>query len=801
MSLFVLRDVADRDVGEGQATFPFDFAPMVKRSTPLPLAATLGRAGSRRWVAGLLRILALLALGAALTALVYQIPARHVVRVGYDDAAYVQGFGEAVNRWGVNVDRTGVREPYRWSGSHAALLFPQIGLPARATLRWRAYRPSGAEHPIMRVLLNGREELGRFRATGDWEEHVFAIDGGLWKPRDLFLQIIVDPPLQVEGVARGAQVSRAVLETSGWPIRPYPAQLLGGAVATLLAACAVRRPRFLALTVLAMQIAFLCCYRLQVSPYPLRLFWPLMIGGWAFVLAVRAWPVLSQRGRSGWTERLAARAIGLEAVAVIAIAIWAAVLWAAGRAHTVLSLPGVENDFRVFATRSAALTCPPGAWQPDAGCVLRADGFYPLGYPFLLWMTRPLTEGNAFLAARAVALVSAVVLLAATYLLGRRLLGAAGGLLALSLVLLNRWTAQYGLLVGTDLPFAALWATALLVIVTARGHGSIFAAGLLGGLAFSVRHPGVLLLLIGVLSILWRRPRDAAAGRWQRVLWLAAGFLLASLPQLIVNTLDTGNPLFSQQAKNIWLAVYGNTDWTRWGEASNDVSLRAVIAQDPARFFTSWWSNVAAFWGSGSGDLSEFGQALALRLLTFPANLLGLAGLALWLVRGDRRGRLLLAASVLYVAAIAVGFMLPRFVLPLLPVWAVAAVAAALRLGSRSNAARPAGRPPWAAATTLAVFLLLQTGAFPTGVRAVVDGQDQEMAAAVSLVRSVAGRGEHVVFDLQPGDTLGKYSAVAHLAASAGTPGTAYQLTTKSPPAGARLIGRAGRYALYRFTH
>ncbi|HZG69516.1 MAG TPA: glycosyltransferase family 39 protein, partial [Herpetosiphonaceae bacterium] len=627
--------------------------------------------------------------GVLLVLLLYQVPARHTVLVGYNDEPYTQGFGEAANRWGVVTDQTGATEPLRWSGPDSALIFPQIGLPARATLRLRAWRPSGTQLPRVRVLLNGREELGAFAATGDWEEHSFTISSGLTKPRDLFLQLEVEPPLEFDGEWRGVQVDRTALATAGWPILPYPAQLLGGGVATLLAALALRRPLRIVLAAGVMGLLFLGVYRLQISPYPLRAFWLWLIVLWLGVLAVQMVEWYPQRPPvrvfPTWSITWA-RVPDLLAGAMLLV--WTLLLWRAGQAHVVLSLPGVEKDFRVFATRSEALWCPSGVEFADAACVLRADGFYQLGYPFVLWLLRSVTSDNAFLAARVAALASGVLLLLATYGLGRALLGGFAGLLALLLLVLNRWTSEYSLLLGTDMPFAAAWILALLGLVTARRSlWHAFGTGLLCGAAFMIRHPGILLLPLGAGFLLWPgdRPRPGARPAWHGWRWDLAGMLLAgwlaiSSPQLSANLLQQGRPLYSQQAKNIWLAVYGNTDWGRWGEASDDVSLRDVVAQAPLRFFGNWWANVRGFWGAGSEDTSEWGRAVAIRLLTFPANMLAFAGLGFWLLRGNRHERFLLLAAVVYITSVAVGFLLPRFALPLVPIWALAAVAAVCRL-------------------------------------------------------------------------------------------------------------------------
>src|SRR4029078_4636966 len=90
--------------------------------------------------------------------------------------------------------------------------------------------------------------------------------------------------------------------------------------------------------------------------------------------------------------------------------------------------------------------------------------------------------------------------------------------------------------------------------------------------------------------------------------------------------------LFSQQAKNVWQGVFGAGDWGRWAATANDITLGRVIAQDPARFLANWWANVHGYVGTGGEDTREFGQAAQLRLLSFPANWLAIAGLLGWLL-------------------------------------------------------------------------------------------------------------------------------------------------------------------------
>ncbi len=587
-----------------------------------------------------------LVLGALLVVLVYQVPVRQDLAIGYNDAGYVQAFADATNRWGVVTDTTDTPTPYRWSGTSSVLLFPQIGLPAQITIRLRGWRPVGEPVPQVRVLLNGRTELGTVATSNEWQEVSFPINSGLLKPQDVFVQLDTDA-LLLDGVtARGVQVERAVFMTAGWPIVPYPAQIAGGAFATLLVAALVRRPRWTVGIACVLALGFLLLYRLAILPFAVRPYWLLVCGalGIGLVMQAVAHPELAAELRT----RLKARWVDMLALA--SVALWTALLARMARTHVVLSLPGVEKDFRVFATRSEAWWCPAGAFDGTANCVWRADGFYQLGYPAVVWALRSVTDDNAFIAAQIVAIVSGAILLGATYLLARSMLGLIPALLALLIVAFNRWTTSYALYLGTDMPFAAACAVTLLALLLMRDRPArIFAAGVACGGAFLIRHPGIVLVALGCVW-LWLDRRAASPPTLRR--WLAwcgllvAGFVLASLPQIVVNLVDTGTPLYSQQAKNIWLAVYGNTDWSRWTEARDSIGLSDVVLHDPARFIANWWGNLRAFLGSGGEDTSEFGRSLGLRLLTFPANLLALVGVVLWVGDGDRTRRWLIVVVI-----------------------------------------------------------------------------------------------------------------------------------------------------------
>ena len=553
--------------------------------------------------------------GALLIALFYQIPVVHRVDVGGYDAAYTQNFHDSERADAGNAGPllAGSAGRARWTKASSFLLFPQIGLPAELTMRLRA-NPALPPGSTVRVLLNGSSELGQVAPTSDWAEYRFVITGGLIKPSDVVIELrgpvaalsATDPRLV------GVLLDQATLRTTGWPITPYPGQLaLGALAAGLLVLLANDRPpttddqrrwvflgrrMLIWLGPLLVALAWLLFYRVQLPySYPLRPLLPTADLLLAALLVLRFGPALGQR----WPA-------ALDAMTLAGIGVWTWVVLLTAQQHVTRSLPGVETDFSVFAGRSAQLLGrfqPSGTYDPTTDGVLRADGFYNLGYPLLLWLARPLTSGNPFLAAQVVAAASAMLLLIASWWLARQLLGRTGALIAVIALASSPIIVEYGLYVGTDMPFAALCALALALLVktcrlcgaadarlqsTADRSGNnqpttddrrpttvlLVGAGIAAGTAFLLRHPGLLLLPFGVCVLGFSlAPRGSRPVSWNRLLHSGSArraiitftlaFLMAIAPQLVVNLRDTGNPLFSQQAKNIWLAVYANGEFAR----------------------------------------------------------------------------------------------------------------------------------------------------------------------------------------------------------------------------------------------
>ncbi len=804
----------------------------------------------------LLLFLAMVFLGALLIMLLYQLPARHMVNIGAYDAAYVQGFFDPETDDFANAPAylAGSDGSVRWSRDRSFLLFPQSGLPAHITLRLRGWRDT-APPPHVTLLLNGQTVCASFQTSGAWQSYTCELAGGFAKATDIFLEVRSDTTTlsgddRQIGVLLDA-VDYRVMPGPGGVILPYPAQVVYGGLITGLFWLLIqpyarqRKPWITGLMLgaglLLLAVLFVWLYRLPPPfyPYPLRGLLPGIALLLAALLAVRHGPTLLVRYPALVPAGMLLGVLG-----------WGTALLLVSQGHVTLSVPGVEKDFRVFATRAVSLQA-----------VLRADGFYNLGYPLLLWLVRPLTSGNVFLAARLVAIASGMLLLLSTYFLaaalpvfdhGRRS-PRLGALLAMLMLALSPFVIQYALYVGSDMPFAACTTLALALLLSSRYASArnqaliLLAAGLASGAAFLIRHPGLLLLPWGLLYLLLAARLNTAAFAWSTVLrqWLlfAPGFLLAAAPQVVVNLLQTGQPLYNEQAKNIWLAVYGGIDWGRWGEVPDTISLTGIVLRDPVRFLGNWGGNLRAFVGNGAEDTTEFGRALQLRLLAWPANWLAIAGLLGWLYqarcawrrtpactpgRVNQIGLLLFAA--LYVAAVSLAFVLPRFFLPLAPIYAVAGAWLLCQVlvrdrpiaeptidhsGSHANQRIISMHQPALLMLVLLMLVLLWNG-FGIGTRYVLEHQPADEVAIIALARTTLQPGDKLAARLPDDVALAKYSALAHqivpwpqaaddatALAQIQAQGADYLLWDQSfgpPPEGtsAAAIGSAGGYILYR---
>lgn len=353
--------------------------------------------------------------------------------------------------------------------------------------------------------------------------------------------------------------------------------------------------------------------------------------------------------------------------------------------HRFLTAP-YENDFATFAARAKSLEA-----------ALELNGFYPLGYPFLLWAVRPVT-GSIYVAAQVVAVLSAILLLASTYHLGGMLLGRWRGALLVAALALNPYGWQGALFLGTDIPWAALQVAALGAAVRAIQQRRIafwLVAGALTGLAYLIRYTALLtvpVVWLYLAAVAVRAPEERRVALRHAVGYTFA-FVLLALPQLWISWQATAQPFFNLQGKNIWFGIYGGGDWrAHWNDIPSQISLWQVFRLDPLRLLWHWGIECAkgAFYtaamGSGAASIAyRYGSSAARLIWGILAALLAASGLALaWRARKGQEGRrkaarreiILLGGYALgYVASIAVVFVQPRLLLAVLPLALMAVIA------------------------------------------------------------------------------------------------------------------------------
>jgi 4-amino-4-deoxy-L-arabinose transferase-like glycosyltransferase len=122
--------------------------------------------------------------------------------------------------------------------------------------------------------------------------------------------------------------------------------------------------------------------------------------------------------------------------------------------------------------------------------------------PFQAWQGEP-----SYLAARIVVLVLALGAVAASWWLGRRAYGEAAGAVAAALVAVEVTEVAYSRMAVTDVPLTLGVAVSLALLVSGR----VELAGLVAGLAASIKYPGVF-LLVPLIVVSFRQPKRLAFG-------------------------------------------------------------------------------------------------------------------------------------------------------------------------------------------------------------------------------------------------------------------------------------------------
>ncbi len=287
------------------------------------------------------------------------------------------------------------------------------------------------------------------------------------------------------------------------------------------------------------------------------------------------------------------------------------------------------------------------------------------------------------------------------FLVGRRLYGAAGGLLAASLYAFTAQAVQLSHFFAIDpagTTFVALAVYGGVLMVQDHSWRGVLCAGVGAGLAISTKFSMLPILAVPIaaaLVVLWRtryRPRHAggdgrgssAAGRMligaPAALLIAFGAFLVTSPYAVLDWVNfiqstlvvqgrmvrgTADLPFTRQYRNTAPYIYFIEQQLRWGlgwplglgAAAGSVwalGKAVLLRAKPGELIVWVW--LAPYFGITGGFLAKFNRYMSPVL---PFVLLFAAGLIVWLWRLGASGRLRLAARVpaalLYVVAVGAG--------------------------------------------------------------------------------------------------------------------------------------------------
>ncbi len=583
-----------------------------------------------------------------LSLLMHAIPVRQIVDIGGYDSTYTQGFFDQQT----TPAQFGSNGNSRWSSDSSAFRLPLIGLPSSIEIDVAAPRSL-----VLGLTTRSGHNQYEFHNAYVWQKLSLSITDGYTKLADTPVVLTSSlSPWQKGDLRKVGVLVDTITYQSPWFALPYPSILALTVLLALLLSTSIPQHKIptsywrIVLYAAIPNIVVALCIR---WPFASFLVWPEAL----------VWTTMAAIGTIVWRHREAVKAEWerhQEWYIAVSIVLWTATMAAIQRSHLTLVVPGVEKDFRSFASRAENIES-----------VLQADPFYQFGYPAFLWIGRQLTGFHIFTVATTWAVLVAALALTTSWYIARHVLGRGWDVLVVAILAGSSFFGEYALLIGSDMTFTAATmlslATLLWCLDAPQRRLRWVWVGVSIGVAYLVRHTGLVLSIPVLLAVFW-------VGRSTRDRWLLAGFVclgwvVCSMPQLYVNVRDTGEIFYNHQAKNSWLAVYGNLDWGRWSDVPDDIPLREVIFNDPLRFLMSWWNTVVSVIGTGA-TANEHDTALWQRLLTVPFNWFSSVGIV-WLgvqllkQRFDVKRDVLLVWAASFVVVSAIAFILPRMLLPL----------------------------------------------------------------------------------------------------------------------------------------
>jgi len=257
-----------------------------------------------------------------------------------------------------------------------------------------------------------------------------------------------------------------------------------------------------------------------------------------------------------------------------------------------------------------------------AGGNPQVSPYWNLGYPALLALTANISGGYET-AEKVISLTCGLFLLLASYFLGRKYLGRYWGIAVLWLVAGTEFFVFNVLGLKDYILFAFLLVSAILSLewaIKKERRWAFSIAGAILGLSFLDRYIALLIFPIFLLAILVK------AKEWGRkltfVIIFLAGFVLLASPQIAINVWREGNPFYAGNARTIWFALQGSSDWSLLFQHQGEESIISLFFSAPLQMLLEWLKNAVAL--------------VQIPLLPIPVFVFGWAGLIyIWFQRKD----------------------------------------------------------------------------------------------------------------------------------------------------------------------
>lgn len=221
------------------------------------------------------------------------------------------------------------------------------------------------------------------------------------------------------------------------------------------------------------------------------------------------------------------------------------------------------------------------------------NGFYPIGYPLLLKMG--MHAGIDMLRyGQIISWAGGLLLIVAAYYILKHLhLPTYIIAMGIGAILLSSYFMGLAAREGNDALALGLQFFSLMLLLRFLQQSqhtnfvSLVASASTLAFAYLTRYTALVFLpvMVGAIVFSAKPMRNYA-----KLISIFCGvFVLVSVIQWLPSLIETGNPIYNTQAKNVWFGMYGNGDWVaNWKGSPDNISLATIILSDPLQFMQHW---------------------------------------------------------------------------------------------------------------------------------------------------------------------------------------------------------------------